>query len=434
LRKGFGVELSCGITAGGLTYEKKEQTHGKSQKHKHLTLEERSEIQECLSHGMSFKAIGKRIGKDQTTVSKEVKRHIVTIAAKTEHYDPKTHERIYPTCEKLLKPPFVCNPCKLCNHACRFDRRKYIAVKAHEDYERELTNAREGINFNDEAFYEMDRIITGGVKSGQHIYQIIQSNDFSYKKSAIYNHIKKGNLSVCATDLPRMVKFKQRKAKYAEYIPAGLKISRSYADFCALKEETGLAGYVEMDTVIGRIGGKCVLTFLFHPFNFMLGLLLDNKTSAEVSQKLIKLKGRLAECGFCFKDVFPVILTDNGGEFADVFTIENNLSGIKESSLYFCDPYHSWEKPHIEKNHTLFRDIAPSGTSFDDWSQHYVDAIFSHVNATARASFGGKTAYAMFSFVFGESTALCLGITHVEPKDVVQTPMLLKALKALQSI
>jgi len=48
-------------------------------KGKHLTLDERIEIQECLNHGMTFKDISKRIGKDQTTVSKEVKRHIIPI-------------------------------------------------------------------------------------------------------------------------------------------------------------------------------------------------------------------------------------------------------------------------------------------------------------------------------------------------------------------
>ena len=32
-------------------------------KNKHMTLDDRIEIQECLSKGMTFKAIGKRIGK-----------------------------------------------------------------------------------------------------------------------------------------------------------------------------------------------------------------------------------------------------------------------------------------------------------------------------------------------------------------------------------
>ena len=47
-----------------------------NKKGKHLTLDDRIEIQECLNRGMTFKAIAKRIEKDQTTVSKEVKKHI----------------------------------------------------------------------------------------------------------------------------------------------------------------------------------------------------------------------------------------------------------------------------------------------------------------------------------------------------------------------
>ncbi|MDR0853499.1 MAG: helix-turn-helix domain-containing protein, partial [Clostridiales Family XIII bacterium] len=48
-----------------------------SKKNKHLTGDDRQEIQDCLDHGMTFKAIAKRISKDQTTVSKEVKKHLV---------------------------------------------------------------------------------------------------------------------------------------------------------------------------------------------------------------------------------------------------------------------------------------------------------------------------------------------------------------------
>ena len=42
-------------------------------KNKHMTLDDRIEIQECLNKGMTFKKIANRIGKDPTTVSKEVK-------------------------------------------------------------------------------------------------------------------------------------------------------------------------------------------------------------------------------------------------------------------------------------------------------------------------------------------------------------------------
>ena|GEM_PF-4757627 len=92
-------------------------------------------------------------------------------------------------------------------------------------------------------------------------------------------------------------------------------------------------------TVIGRISGKVILTLHFTLCNFMLGVLLDNKTSAEVSTKLIALKKLFADNGVKFGDVFSLILTDNGGEFSDVFTIEGDLHGSGETKLFFCDPF-----------------------------------------------------------------------------------------------
>ena len=46
-------------------------------KYKHMTLEDRIEIQEYLSKNISFKDIEKRIGKGPSTISKEVKKHLV---------------------------------------------------------------------------------------------------------------------------------------------------------------------------------------------------------------------------------------------------------------------------------------------------------------------------------------------------------------------
>ena len=47
-----------------------------TKKNAHLTLDDRISIQESLSLGMTFKAIGKHLGKDQTTISKEVKKRV----------------------------------------------------------------------------------------------------------------------------------------------------------------------------------------------------------------------------------------------------------------------------------------------------------------------------------------------------------------------
>ena len=71
-----------------------------TKKYKHMTLDDRIEIQECLHKGMSFKDIGKRIGKDQTTISKEVKLHAkvqVNGFTKTDEMCPRQdlHRSVY---------------------------------------------------------------------------------------------------------------------------------------------------------------------------------------------------------------------------------------------------------------------------------------------------------------------------------------------------
>ena len=146
-------------------------------------------------------------------------------------------------------------------------------------------------------------------------------------------------------------------------------------------EANRLESCMEMDTVIGRPGGKVILTMILTNCNFMFGLLLENKTAAEAATKFANLKARMRACGFDPSEIMPVILTDNGCEFADVFSFENDADGNKELSVFFCDPMMSSQKPHVEKNHTLFRDIVPKGKSFDDFSQKTVNLIFSHVNS-----------------------------------------------------
>ena len=329
-----------------------------------MTYDDRLEIQECLSHGMTFKAIARRIGKDQTTISKEVKKHITVVTPNLKRYksDGTPFDEICPT---LLKAPFVCNGCKRQRSSCAFTKHLYYAKRAQSEYETLLTEAREGIPLNKEEFYKMDRIVSDGIKKGQHLYHIMHTHQLGVSKSTVYRHLKRGYLSAAAIDFPRVVKFKPRKHRPSEYVPQAVKAGRTYGDFLFYTEQNNISSWVEMDTVIGRVGGKAIMTLDFTFCNFMAGLLLDGKGAADVAIKFHALKSTFEAKGLRFGDVFPLLLTDNGGEFSDVFAIENDLYGAKETHLFFCDPYKSCQKPRVEKNHTLFRDIVTKGQSFD---------------------------------------------------------------------
>lgn len=387
-------------------------------KNKHMTLDDRIEIQECLSKGMTFKAIGKRIGKNQTTISREVKIHM----------EPYTNSfvRTKEVCPKLLKAPFVCNGCeKKSRSNCPYKRQIYSAKKAQAEYDTVLVESRTGIPLNKESFYETERIISEAVQKGQHIYHIIQSNNLPVSTATVYRHIQKRYYSITPLDLPRAVKFKPRNSKTSDYVPKWAREGRTFNDFLAFVEDNSDLPLVQLDTVIGRIGGKVIMTIHFVNSDFMIGLLLENKTAAEAANKIQSLKAELKTSGFNFGDIAPLLLTDNGGEFSVVSAFENDADGNTESHMFFCEPCAPHEKAEIEKNHTLFRDIVKAGTSFDDFTQETINLIFSHVNAVKRKQFNGKSAYDMFSFYYSERLASALGISFIPANDVIQSPRLL---------
>jgi len=383
-------------------------------KHKHLTLSDRNDIQLGLERGETFKAIGQSILKDPTTVSKEVKRN--------RQVRESTCDKL--PCPLLNKATFVCNGCPKRRQNCGFKKIFYLAKQAQKQYEQTLVEAREGTPLNSKTFWDMDKIISDGVKKGQHIYHILKTHNLDVSSSTVYRHIRKGYLSIAPIDLARAVKFKERRKSKLPSIPKEAKKGRSYEDFLNYLALKQLNSWLEMDTVMGRMGGKVLLTFNLSFCNFIFARLLDNKTALEVTKHLYDIKNTLHQADKDFFQLFPVILTDNGGEFARVDDIEMDVRG--ESKLFFCDPNRSDQKGRIEKNHTLIRDILPKGTSFDNLTQEDINLVCSHVNSVKRAALNGKSAYELFAFTYGEEIPKLLGISKIPAEDVCQSSKLLQ--------
>lgn len=383
-------------------------------KHKHLTLSDRNDIQLGLERGETFKAIGQSILKDPTTVSKEVKRN--------RQVRESTCDKL--PCPLLNKAPFVCNGCPKRRQNCGYKKIFYLAKQAQKQYEQTLVEAREGTPLNSKTFWEMDKVISDGVKKGQHIYHILKTHNLDVSSSIVYRHIRKGYLSIAPIDLARAVKFKERRKSKLPSIPKEAKKGRSYEDFLNYLALNQLDSWLEMDTVMGRMGGKVLLTFNLSFCNFIFARLLDNKTALEVTKHLYDIKNTLHQADKDFFQLFPVILTDNGREFARVDDIEMDVRG--ECKLFFCDPNRSDQKGRIEKNHTLIRDILPKGTSFDNLTQEDINLVCSHVNSVKRAALNGKSAYELFAFTYGEEIPKLLGISKIPAEDVCQSSTLLQ--------
>lgn len=146
-------------------------------------------------------------------------------------------------------------------------------------------------------------------------------------------------------------------------------VNRKYTDFIEFISNYPDLNIVEMDTVEGlQTESDCFLTLLWRKSKFMLIFKLESQTTEEVT-RIFKTLQTLIPLDI-YKNLFQVILTDNGHEFFDVNNIECiHSSGEYVTHLFFCDPHRSCQKGMIEKNHEFIRYILPKGSSFKNITQ-----------------------------------------------------------------
>lgn len=424
---------------------------------KHLTLFNREDIEKFLKAGFKFYQIAEKIQKDPTTISKEIKKH------RTEHKPSNFNNRTnfckykrtcklknictsnchsecrfcgkcnsicskyeLDICEKLLKPPYVCNSCN--NYAqCKKFKYIYFASKAQEKYESSLVLRRTGINITEEQLKKLDDLISPLLKQGQSVKLIYANhkNEIPCSIRCLYNYIDAGLLSAKNIDLPRRVKYKIRnKNKRNSKKDYSYRIGRTYDDFKKLLEKNPSINVVEMDTVVGSSEkGKVLLTLLFRNFNFMIARLLPDKTSASVKKELDNIEKIIGTD--LYKRIFKYILTDNGGEFQRPEELETSIDGSKRTWIYYCDANRSDQKAKVEKNHEYIRYIIPKGTSMDNYIQSDIDLMMSHINSTAREVLNFAVPFDMASVYLGMDSMSKLNLSKIQPDDIILKPYLI---------
>ena len=342
-------------------------------------------------------------------------------------------------CEKLNKPPHVCNGCEKKN-SCTLRKLFYRADQAHENYRTILSESRKGANISEEELNAMDKLIYDLTKNGQSVHAAVVNNSdkIPVSEKTLYRYINGNLLLTKDGDLPRKCKYAPRKRKSVEHkVDTKCRINRTMEDYHKFMDEHPGLPVTQMDTVEGVKGGKVLLTLMFMPYGFMLAFLLDSKTSANVTATFRHIRAKLV--GKFGKDegiaimceLFGVILTDNGTEFSNPTVIETDCDGNRIARLFYCDPGASWQKAHIERNHEEIRLVLPKGscyllpTSFDNLTQEDVDLMMSHVNSYLRKSLNDRTPYDLFTQKFGVEVADLFHIRKVPANDVVLMPKLL---------
>lgn len=420
----------------------------------HLTLDERNYIEQELMKNTSFKEIAHYLGKDPSTISKEIKKHrikkegqsihigfnhcarrynchrknICSTRCKKECRQCKDCNSVCPDfedgiCLRLKRAPFVCNGCSN-RFNCRNTKYYYRALPSFNKYKDILSESRQGINMTELELSNLDKLISPLIKQGQSISHIYQTHDIPCSRSTLYRYLAKNCFSVGPLDLPRKVRMKKRKEKRTKLKDTKARTNRTYEDFQKYIELHPDLPIVEMDTVEGSKGGKVLLTLLFRASRLMLAFILFEKTQKEVLRVFNMLEHELGN--ELFEKTFPIILTDNGTEFGNPLSLEFNEDGIGRTRIFYCNPRASYQKGMIEKNHEFIRYVLPKGSSFDNLLQTDIDLMINHINSLGRNSLNWFAPIDVAKFTLDKEVLKKLNLKKIKPDEIQLNPKLLK--------
>ena len=205
-----------------------------------------------------------------------------------------------------------------------------------------------------------------------------------------------------------------------------IKLGRRYSDYREYISEHPNANVVEMDTVVGKFEDvKCIMTLFFKEEKLMLMFLINKYKPSEVAKVFNYLKKKLGN--YSFKSMFEVILTDNGWEFSLPEEIEfDSETGEKLTSLFYTEPYSSWQKGSIERNHEFIRYVIPKGISFDTLTKKNVNDIMNNINNVQRKSLNYQTPSSLFKAKYDEDVFKKLNLRDIPKKDVNLSYTILK--------
>lgn len=407
----------------------------------HLTLNDRKIIQTGIENRSTKAAIAKNLGKDESTIAKEIRKHRQLKPRNTKLYPSicihrqecggckykcANYEEI--TCKKRDRSPGACNGCPKISK-CQLDKYFYYADKAHDEYKYSLSDSRQGINMNTFERQELANIIVPLINQGQSIYQIKSSHpEIKQSEKCLYNYIDEGvfrNEGLINLSLKEKVSRKQFKDKYKKRKQPALYDGHKYKDYQEFKKENPNVKTTEMDTVMNSVSGPYLQTFYFEDTEFMIGKLKQEKTSEAMSNTIDEYQTKLSPDEF--SKLFGLLLTDRGAEFEsiDLFILNPNTKEVR-LNIFYCDPMCSYQKPHVENNHNYIRDIIPNELDISNITQEDVNLMFDHINSTPRESLNGKTPYEMFEFLYGSELLQKLGANKIARDDVILKPYLLK--------
>lgn len=344
------------------------------QKGLHLTFEEREELEYIVTQNQRLKKskrltqrqIAERMGVSKATISRELKRGRVILI------DSELRE-------------FV----------------SYSAMVAQDDYDMNGTakGAPMKIGANEALAERIEALIIDEGYSPYATVQKLREEGWPQEEllhwRTLYNYIEKGVFErLEKRHLPRKGKTSKRR-----YTRVKRRIRDPHAkridDRPEQANDRSVFGHWEMDCIASGKGKSraCLLVLVERKTRKTLVFKMRAQTQKEVKRVIDRLEKTLGAKRF--REMFLSITVDNGSEFMDWHSLEGSCvrtRDIKRTAIYFCHPYHSWERGSNEQVNGHLRRFLPKGCDIARFSMRQITEIARWLNTYPRKILGGQCA------------------------------------------
>lgn len=420
----------------------------------HLTLQERRIILTGITNGSTKTAIAQTIGKDKSTVGKEIKLHRILshkcpLPLECSAYKgcpfgrkctPDCPEYVPFHCSRRDRSPGACNGCPKW-HSCRFDKYSYNPEKAQDAYRDTLTDSRAGVNLTYSEAKNIASVVKPLLKQGLSPYRILQSHpELGISEKTLYNYIEDNVFreiaGITVMDLRRQVSrripkkkkkdspaFKKRKDNY--YLQG-----RTYKDYQAYISNNPDVFITQMDTVYNdETNGPFIQTFKLIHLGLLLAVYHREKIAPQMVSGVNLLESILGR--ELFQKHVHVLLTDRGSEFSAAEAMETAKDGSRRTRVFYCDPMQSGQKGSLENKHIELRYILPKQTdlyALGLTDQNALNLALCHVNSAPVEKLGNKSPLELTAFLHPDlyEKLTAIGIYQLKKDDIILKPYLLK--------
>lgn len=355
----------------------------KGNKNTHLTISDRIQIEKAITNGAKKSSIADILGKDKSTIGKEIKLHRTLSKRDTYPIDcsnfPECKNKKTSLCSKKCsdykqfkctrrdQSPGACNGCDKYRH-CRHDKYLYVAFDADHEYRTTLVGTRSGANATVEEIRELGLLIKPLIDQKQSLFAILHIHpEIKVSEKTLYNYIEDGvfqsvGVSIKPVDLIRQVRRKIPKNKQIQYSPRKDRKylqGRTEKDYLEFMENNPEVNVVQMDTVYNDVSnGPFLQTFKFMKYDLFFCVYHEAKDSQHMLEGIKFLESILGE--EMFSKEAAVIKTDRGSEFVLADEIEMREDGSRRCRIFYCDPMAACQKGSLENIHIMVREICPN--------------------------------------------------------------------------